>query len=292
MFLHTLGIAIALVAAPQAATDATPVEPTAAWLPSSIALVESPDADESGPVDAWKVLRDPTPSLLYRGLHDGRVAQLQRHLTRIGVYRGEIDGEYGRETEAAVVAVHKLAGVERSEVWQPGDWALELDHSAILARHPEEMDRLEIDIDRQVLFVVRAGEIAAILPVSSGNGELYWSKNGGPDGGLVRATTPMGDFKLFKHIDGWRKNYLGSLYKPWYFTPYYAVHGSSSVPAQPASHGCVRVPTWESDHLDSMLQLGLPVHIWDEPFRADDSGAPPDAVTESAPHPLAGIDRD
>jgi len=96
---------------------------------------------------------------------------------------------------------------------------------------------------------------------------VYWSKNGGPGGGLVHATTPKGDFRLFKHIDGWRKNYLGNLYKPWYFTPYYAVHGSGSVPAHPASHGCVRVPIWESDHLDSMLKLGLRIHIWDEPQR-------------------------
>lgn len=56
---------------------------------------------------------------------------------------------------------------------------------------------------------------------------------------------------------------LSGLYKPWYFTPYYAIHGSKSVPARPASHGCVRVPTWESNHLDDLLEIGLPVHIWE-----------------------------
>ena len=263
MFLPALGIAITLLAAPQAGVESTSAidGPPTAWLPSTIAVVDSRDAGL-----AWKVLRDPTPSALYRGLQDRSVAQLQRHLARLGVFRGEIDGEYGPATAAAVVAVHKLAGIERSDIWQPEDWSIELDHSTILRRHSDEMDRLEVDIDRQVLFVIRAGEIAAILPVSSGNGELYWSKNGGPGGGLVHATTPKGDFRLFKHVDGWRKNYLGNLYKPWYFTPYYAVHGSGSVPAHPASHGCIRVPIWESDHLDSMLELGLPIYIWDEPL--------------------------
>jgi lipoprotein-anchoring transpeptidase ErfK/SrfK len=177
------------------------------------------------------------------------------------VYRGEIDGVYGREVSASVVAVHKLAGVERTDVWGRADWGLDLDHSAILERHPDEPDRIEVDITRQVLFIIRDGEIAAILPVSSGNGEVYWSRGSG--GRYVRASTPRGDFTLFKHIDGWRHNYLGALYKPWYFTPYYAIHGSSSVPAYPASHGCVRVPNWEADNLDGLLRLGLPVHTWD-----------------------------
>ncbi|MEA2058830.1 MAG: L,D-transpeptidase [Actinomycetota bacterium] len=102
------------------------------------------------------------------------------------------------------------------------------------------------------------------LPVISGNsarkrallGDVHFT----PVGSCVGA---RGDYTLFRHVDGWRTNYLGRLYKPWYFTPYYAVHGSSSVPARPASHGCVRVPTWESNHLDDYLDIGLPVHIWD-----------------------------
>ncbi len=274
MFFPVLGIVIALVVgSPGTVDDAStgdlpfPGVPHERWLPSQIAMVEpfvSPDRQ----VDGWRSLDDPSshPMLLTPGMNHRGVAHLQRHLTRLGVFRGEVDGVYGREVAAAVVAVKKLAGVDRTDVWAPDDWKIELDHSAILQRHGDELDRIEIDLNRQVMFVIRAGSIAAVVPMSSGNGEQYWSKNGGPGGGIVRATTPQGDFKLFKHIDGWRKNYLGSLYKPWYFTPYYAVHGSSSVPAHPASHGCVRVPLWEADHLDSLFELGLPVHIWDEPF--------------------------
>jgi N-acetylmuramoyl-L-alanine amidase len=239
----------------------TALMPAAGWLPARIGVVE-PDAD--GTPTVWKVPFDPgwDRAPIYPGAGDRRVPQLQRHLTELGVFRGEIDGKYGRETAAAVVAVHKLAGIERSTTWAVEDWTIELDHSLILAQHPDEPDRLEVDLGRQVLFVIRDSEVAAVIPVSTGNGEVYWSKNSG----YVTARTPRGNFRLFKHVDGWRVNYLGALYKPWYFTPYYAVHGSSSVPPYPASHGCVRVPTWESNHLDGLLTIGLPVHIWDQPI--------------------------
>lgn len=243
----------------------------AGWMPARTAVVE-PDAD--GTATVWKVPFDPRydRAPIVVGAIDHRVAQLQRHLTELGVFRGEIDGEYGRETAAAVVAVHKLAGIERSTTWALEDWSIELDHTLILAQHPDEPDRLEVDLGRQVLFVIRDSEVAAVVPVSTGNGAVYFSKNSGN----VRARTPRGNFRLFKHVDGWRVNYLGALYKPWYFTPYYAVHGSSSVPAYPASHGCVRVPTWESDHLDALLEVGLPIHIWDQPVV-------PEPVDEPAP---------
>lgn len=193
------------------------------------------------------------------------VIHLQQKLADVGVYRGDIDGDFGPQTETAVVAAHKLLGAERGATWLAEDWDRidSLDHTAILARNAGEADRVEVDLERQLMFVIRDADVAAIIPVSTGNGERYWSKNAGSGGGYVKATTPRGDFSLFKHVAGWRKNYLGSLYKPWYFTPYYAVHGSRRVPVQPASHGCVRVPTWESDHLDDYLDIGLPVHIWD-----------------------------
>ncbi|MEN8113669.1 MAG: L,D-transpeptidase family protein [Actinomycetota bacterium] len=193
------------------------------------------------------------------------VARLQTRLSGLNLFRGNIDGIYGRETAASVVAFHKLIGVDRSDRWSIEDWnlATELDHGAILARNPSEADRVEVDIARQLLFVVRDNDVTAVVPVSTGNGATYWSKNGGPEGGLVKANTPRGDFTLFRHIPGWRINYMGGLYKPWYFTPYYAIHGSKKVPAQPASHGCVRIPTWEADHLDDFLEIGLPVHIWE-----------------------------
>jgi len=189
------------------------------------------------------------------------VRRIQDRLREFKVYRGTTDGVYGRETAASVVAFHKLVGAKRSNRWSVDDWDVDpaMSHLEILARHSSQTNRVEVDITRQLLFVIRDGRIVAIVHVSTGNGEIYWSQNNGN----VKATTPRGSFTLFRHIPGWRVNYLGGLYKPWYFTPYYAIHGSRHVPAYPASHGCVRIPTWESNHLDAYLRVGMPVHIWD-----------------------------
>jgi N-acetylmuramoyl-L-alanine amidase len=239
------------------------------WLSPSIAATDGILVQLTGsrPITVGNTLVDPAIGAAPAGpgAEGIVVVRLQERLREFGVFRGDADGDYGPETAASVVAFHKLIGAERSDRWSIEDWEMapDLDHETILARHPNETDRVEVDITRQLLFVIRDADVAAIVPVSTGNGTTYWSENGGSGGGYVKATTPRGNFTLFRHIPGWRVNYLGGLYKPWYFTPYYAIHGSKSVPARPASHGCVRIPTWESNHLDDFLEIGLPVHIWE-----------------------------
>ena len=240
------------------------------WLSERIAVVEHDIVvPVTTPIAVADHFLDPAVAAvrLEPGSTGPAVERLQGLLADHGLFRGAIDGDFGRETTAAVVLLHKLFGLPRDDVWYPADWGIigQLDHTEILARNADEPDRVEVDIDRQVLFVIRDGKVAAVLPVSTGNGERYWSVNGGPGGGYVTAETPRGDFTLFRHLSGWKKNYLGALYKPWYFTPYYAIHGSGRVPPEPASHGCVRIPTWESNHMDAYLKLGMPVHIWDGP---------------------------
>lgn len=279
MFTSAVTVLALALAAPFAATtgaaagsNTAPLAPSGEvrWLSTDVAVVDDALVLANSParVRVGNVIVNPTnaPVPVSSGSTGSTVARLQHRLRDLGVYRGEIDGDYGPQTRAAVVAVHKLLGTERGGDWLAEDWAMSagLDHAAILERNPHESDRIEVDIERQVMFVIRDADVAAIVPVSTGNGETYWSQNGGGGGGgYVRATTPRGDYRIFKHVNGWRTNYLGGLYKPWYFTPYYAVHGSSSVPSYPASHGCVRVPTWESNYMDDYLDIGLPVHIWD-----------------------------
>jgi N-acetylmuramoyl-L-alanine amidase len=277
--LPMLVVAVALISAaplPSPDAGATPDEAPASvpdsevhWLSPSIAVIDGIFIQVTGnrTITVGDILVDPATGAVPvgPGAEGVVVVRLQERLRELGVFRGVADGEYGQETAASVVAFHKLIGVERSDRWSADDWAVatQIDHETILARHPAEADRVEVDISRQLLFVIRAARVTAIVPVSTGNGATYWSRNGGSGGGYVKATTPRGNFTLFRHIPGWRVTYLGGLYKPWYFTPYYAIHGSKSVPSRPASHGCVRVPTWESNHLDDFLEIGLPVHIWE-----------------------------
>jgi N-acetylmuramoyl-L-alanine amidase len=192
------------------------------------------------------------------------VAALQRELARRNLYRGPIDGEFGPTTAYGVVTFHKVMGLERTFAWEEGDSAHWEDFTLpALPDRPDEPDRLEVDVGRQVLFLFEDGVVAEIIPISSGGTYKYYSVR---QGAWVWAGTPRGDYTLTRHSLGWQCDPLTGwcIYNPWNFTPYYALHGYRSVPEYPASHGCVRIPTWESDLLESRLHIGMPIHLWDE----------------------------
>lgn len=191
---------------------------------------------------------------LESGERSNLVSHLQSELRDIGFYRGPIDGAYGPMTAQAVMAFHKHLGLERSFGWQAEDWTY-LDGFEPIEHAGDS--RVVVDLDRQVLYLHRSDESVAVVPVSSANGERYIGRSGRP----TTARTPTGEFSFYRYIDGQRISYLGALWRPWYFYGGYAIHGSSSVPPYPASHGCIRVPNWEADWLASELQIGMDVSI-------------------------------
>jgi hypothetical protein len=218
--------------------------------------------------DAAPPHRSGVPALA-QGDQGPLVAALQRELARRHLYRGPLDGVYGAATAQAVVAFHKVMGLERTFDWEEEDSA----HMARFALpplpdRPDEPSRIEVDIGHQVLFLFEEGEVTEIVPISSGGTYQYYSEH---QQTTVWAGTPRGDFTLIRHSLGWQCDPLTGwcIYYPWNFTPDYALHGYRSVPPQPASHGCVRIPTWESDALESRLYVGMPIHIWDE-YPAED----------------------
>jgi hypothetical protein len=118
---------------------------------------------------------------------------------------------------------------------------------------------IEIDLNRQVLFVVDCcGAILRILPVSTGSGEYF------TEGGWTRqAVTPLGRFKVTRKLKGWRKSPLGLLYYPNYIYDGIAIHGNPTVPAEPASHGCIRIPMFAAIEFYEMATIGMDVIVYD-----------------------------
>ena len=106
---------------------------------------------------------------------------------------------------------------------------------------------MEIDLTRQVLFLVKAGRVEYTIPIASG---------------AEGTRTPTGTFSIQRKLPYWRESHLGLLYKPSYFYGGYAIHGSYSVPAYPASHGCVRVAVSTMDWLYPLLPIGTRVDIY------------------------------
>ncbi len=207
---------------------------------------------------------DPPPvrtGPLQQGARGAMVSELQSLLAQKGFYRGPISGVYGSKTSQAVMAFHKANRLPRAWDWKSSDWALlaAFEDPDNVPNRPGEPNRMEVDITRQVAHLYKSGRRVATFPISSGNGELFR----GSTGNLIRARTPRGNFKFGRHIAGMRISYLGELWRPWYFIGGYAIHGSPSVPSYPASHGCVRVPMWDADWLESRLYLGMPIHVWD-----------------------------
>jgi len=82
--------------------------------------------------------------------------------------------------------------------------------------------------------------------------------------GRVRGSTPTGRFTVYRQVDGYDHGPLGTLYRPKYVIRGVAVHGFSSVPAYPASHGCVRVTNAAMNWIwaDNAMPIGQPVWIY------------------------------
>jgi len=119
---------------------------------------------------------------------------------------------------------------------------------------------VEVDLDRQVLLLTDdEGAIKKILPVSTGSNKQYHEK-----GMSGLAYTPRGRFRIYAKIAGWRKSPLGMLYYPNYFSDGLAIHGNSSVPNTPESHGCIRVPNSAAIDLYKRLPVGTIVLIYDK----------------------------
>lgn len=233
--------------------------------------IDIDDPNIFGPGEPWEV-----PGAIALGDSGPWVERLQEDLQQAGFRPGVADGRFDRATLGAVYAFQKVHGLERDGVFQDDHWAL-LDQGIELTPPAHLPNRVEVDLARQVLFLVKNDEVEAVLPISSGNGETYR----GSSGAQVRARTPEGDYSFYKRVEGWRISYLGGLYRPYYFRGGYAIHGSRSVPPYPASHGCVRVELHDMDYLTTELELGMPVFVYGQRLARGDLLPPP--VEEAAP---------
>ncbi len=63
--------------------------------------------------------------------------------------------------------------------------------------------------------------------------------------------------------NGWRTSDLGQLWRPKYFTSTgIAVHGATSVPAYPASHGCARVSVPAMNYIWDANLMPKGIAVW------------------------------
>jgi lipoprotein-anchoring transpeptidase ErfK/SrfK len=218
-----------------------PVPPTAVP-PASVAV--------QTPTPTLPPAQTPTPQAQAVAAPPGPASPLviEQHLAGLRYDVGPVDGNIDSATFHAVMAFQKVHGMSRT-----GDLN-EQTTAAIMAETGtppplvpnSDVNKVEIDLTRQVLFLYESGSLSKILPVSSGTAET---------------PTPTGSYRIYRQATGWETSPLGRLYNSQYFVGGYAIHGSLSVPNHPASHGCVRLPMHSAEWFPDHVGIGTPVYV-------------------------------
>ena len=239
-------------AAVAAAGPVAVASPTQAAAP-----VEQPSQSPAGsPSSSPSPAASPSPTKPPAPSYD--VKAVQRQLTELHYYVGAIDGDRGPALRSAGMAFQKVQGLGADGVVGKGTLAALKAPRLPALKASAPSDRVEVDLTRQVLYVVKGGAIARILPVSSGNGSTYLQKNGH----TAKALSPVGWYKIQRRILGAHEADLGTLYDQQYFYKGWAIHGSNSVPAYPASHGCIRVTRTDAKYLLDAIGVGTSVYVY------------------------------
>jgi hypothetical protein len=182
---------------------------------------------------------------LARGSKGAMVLLLESRLAALHYPCGPVDGTYDHRTRDAVLAFQKAERLKRTGRVDDTVWA-----AFLRAQPPKPLlqgsgDRLECDLTRQTLMMIRDERVIMVLHVSTG-----------------AFGTPTGAWRLRTKRWGWAECSLGPIYSPCYFMPKNAIHGYPSVPTYPASHGCIRTPIWAQDVLWRELSIGMPVDVF------------------------------
>lgn len=189
----------------------------------------------------------------------------QQKLIDLGFWLASVNGTFDSTTRQAVMAFQKYYRLRPTgSINEATAWLL--DRQQIRPRAlSSDGSMAEVDKSRQLVFLVHDGETVFVLNASTGDDREYTEPDGNSPGRLItgKAITPVGKFKINRERpEGWWVGDLGQIYRPKYFLGGIAIHGSYSVPAYPASHGCVRISTAAMDMIWDLDLLPRNTPIW------------------------------
>jgi sporulation and spore germination protein/L,D-transpeptidase-like protein/putative peptidoglycan binding protein len=170
--------------------------------------------------------------------------ELLRDLGFLGA--GGVSGVLDDRTAVAVLGFQKWAGLSRSGVLDPVTTRALLRATRPAPVRSGPGRRIEVLLDRQVALLIDGDRVQRIVHISTG----------------VGGRTPTGSFHVFrKERMSWSVPF--SVWMPWasYFVGGIAFHEYGSVPAYPASHGCVRVNRYDAPVLYEFAVSGTPVDV-------------------------------
>jgi len=186
------------------------------------------------------------------------IIEAERGLTELGYWTGPVDGRLDEGTASALIAFQKWEGREITGKLTTQE--LEAIRNGV-APNPRDLgyEHVEVDVDRQVLMLVNEQGAVRVLPVSTGNDKQFMDQ-----GQMSVAYTPRGRFVVYDKTYGWENGDLGSVYYANYISGGVAIHGYLTVPATPASHGCIRIPMFAAREVSRLLPVGTIVLVYDK----------------------------
>jgi peptidoglycan hydrolase-like protein with peptidoglycan-binding domain len=184
--------------------------------------------------------------------------EAERRLSDMGYWTGAVDGRFDPATRSALIAFQKWEGrlvtgrltLDELEAIRTG--------SSPTAREPGYA-HVEVDVDRQVLLVVNHNDGIRVLPISSGSDKSFQD-----EGQMSIAHTPRGRFVVYDKVAGWESGPSSAMYYSNYISGGVAIHGYATVPIQPASHGCIRIPIFAAREVSKLLPIGTIVLVYDK----------------------------
>jgi len=194
----------------------------------------------------------------HASLTGAQTRETERRLSEMGYWTGAVDGTFDTATRSALIAFQKWEA-------RPITGRLTLDELEAIrtSNSPKAREfgyaHVEVDLDRQVLLLVNDNDGVRVLPVSSGTGRQFMD-----EGEASIAYTPRGRFLVYAKEAGWQSGPLGSTYYANFISGGVAIHGSRSVPFQPASHGCIRIPMFAARKMSELLPVGTIVLVYDK----------------------------
>ena len=200
----------------------------------------------------------PPPPTLGPGAKGPAVVVLQQRLSALGYWLGAPDGVFGDSTQQAVYALQKAAGLGRTGVAGPTTQAA-LAQGVVPVPRSTSGNVIEVNLADDLVMFVTNGKLGYVLNTSTGGGYTYTQ-----DGVTSVAITPVGHFQMYRQVDGLVVDSLGALWRPKFFDAGFAIHGDSSVPPVPVSHGCVRVSNEAIDWIwaNNLAPLGTAVWVY------------------------------
>jgi peptidoglycan hydrolase-like protein with peptidoglycan-binding domain len=210
------------------------------------------------------------PVISASGQRSGPSAQAaQLKLLELGFWLADPNGKFDDTTTQAVMAFQKYFELRPTGNINAATAYLLERMSIPASATTKEGTLAEVDKSRQLLFLVQDGITTYVMNTSTGDDRAYEEPDGNTPGVMIKGTavTPVGLFKIDRERpDGWWIGDLGQIYRPKYFIGGVAIHGSMSVPAYPASHGCVRVTVKAMDFIwdNDILLRGTEVLVYGE----------------------------